>query len=64
MLSMEDIWVKAGRSLSAKYNLKDRKAKQVWYDFLLMRFSNLRNFIQTFAQHEWCNSVVLLPMLG
>lgn len=30
ILSMEHIWVKAGRSLSAKYDLKDRKAKQVW----------------------------------
>lgn len=27
--SMEDIWVEAGRSLSAKYNLKERKAKQI-----------------------------------
>ncbi|XP_039673109.1 alpha-1,6-mannosylglycoprotein 6-beta-N-acetylglucosaminyltransferase A-like [Perca fluviatilis] len=27
--SMEDIWVKAGRSLSAKYNLTERKAKQI-----------------------------------
>lgn len=31
ILSMEDIWVKAGRSLSAKYDLKGRKAKQVLY---------------------------------
>lgn len=29
--SMEDIWVEAGRSLSAKYNLTGRKAKQVMY---------------------------------
>uniref|UniRef100_A0A3Q3WE76 alpha-1,6-mannosyl-glycoprotein 6-beta-N-acetylglucosaminyltransferase n=1 Tax=Mola mola TaxID=94237 RepID=A0A3Q3WE76_MOLML len=27
--SMEDIWVEAGRSLSAKYNLTGRKAKQI-----------------------------------
>ncbi|KAF3842902.1 hypothetical protein F7725_001751 [Dissostichus mawsoni] len=27
--SMERVWVEAGRSLSAKYNLKDRKAKQI-----------------------------------
>ncbi|XP_074551428.1 alpha-1,6-mannosylglycoprotein 6-beta-N-acetylglucosaminyltransferase A-like [Halichoeres trimaculatus] len=27
--SMEDIWVEAGRSLSAKYNLTQRKAKQI-----------------------------------
>lgn len=27
--SMEEIWLEAGRSLSAKYNLEDRKAKQV-----------------------------------
>lgn len=29
--SMESIWVEAGRSLSAKYNLTQRKAKQVIY---------------------------------
>uniref|UniRef100_H3CEA1 alpha-1,6-mannosyl-glycoprotein 6-beta-N-acetylglucosaminyltransferase n=2 Tax=Tetraodon nigroviridis TaxID=99883 RepID=H3CEA1_TETNG len=29
ILSMEDIWLKAGRSLSAQYNLKDRKAKRI-----------------------------------
>ncbi|KAK5890700.1 hypothetical protein CesoFtcFv8_014194 [Champsocephalus esox] len=27
--SMERVWVEAGRSLSAKYNLKERKAKQI-----------------------------------
>uniref|UniRef100_A0A667ZAZ1 alpha-1,6-mannosyl-glycoprotein 6-beta-N-acetylglucosaminyltransferase n=1 Tax=Myripristis murdjan TaxID=586833 RepID=A0A667ZAZ1_9TELE len=27
--SMEQVWVKAGRSLSAKYNLTERKAKQI-----------------------------------
>ncbi|XP_056895505.1 alpha-1,6-mannosylglycoprotein 6-beta-N-acetylglucosaminyltransferase A-like isoform X2 [Takifugu flavidus] len=29
IFSMEDIWVKAGRSLSAKHDLKGRKAKQI-----------------------------------
>lgn len=29
--SMEHIWVEAGRSLSAKYKLTERKAKQVMY---------------------------------
>lgn len=29
--SMESIWVEAGRSLSAKYNLTQRKAKHVIY---------------------------------
>lgn len=29
--SMEEIWVEAGRSLSAKYNLTERAAKHVMY---------------------------------
>lgn len=42
--SMENIWVKAGRSLSAKYNLAGRKAKQVMPPsslFILFYFFNL-----------------------
>lgn len=34
--SMENIWVEAGRSLSAKYNLTERKAKKVMYTSTLL----------------------------
>ncbi len=39
--SMEEIWVEAGRSLSAKYNVTGRKAKHVMYPpdvFVGLRF--------------------------
>lgn len=41
ILSMEDIWLKAGRSLSAQYVLKDRKAKQVLYGMISFFFLNV-----------------------
>lgn len=53
ILSMEDIWLKAGRSLSAQHHLTGRKAKQVWHDFFLSVFFILTNFIQIFILHEW-----------
>lgn len=38
VLSMESIWVEAGRSLSAKYNLTQRKAKQVIYCVFVVQY--------------------------
>ena len=36
--SMERVWVEAGRSLSAKYDLKERKAKQVMQTIVFLTF--------------------------
>lgn len=52
---MEQIWVDAGRSLSAKYNLTERKAKHVMYSFLLFKLE-LKNspnlaFFRFFSLH-------------
>lgn len=41
--SMEVIWVEAGRSLSSKYNLTERKVKQV--NKLRALFSGSRNLV-------------------